>query len=72
MAIEDVYLFVIGLVILFEIGHLWITRQLIGRVRTLEFWNRRFDEVLDPEGTGDVYIKNQEFRKEQDEHTNCR
>ena len=48
-----------------EVVHLLITWQLFCRVKVLEHWYRRFDEVLDPEGTGDVYIKNHNFREKQ-------
>lgn len=42
------------------------------RIKTLEYWVRRFDEVLDPEGTGDVYIKNEKFREESNGCTRCK
>jgi hypothetical protein len=51
------------LLTLFIVGLSWIGIQQNKRIKTLEYWVRRFDEVLDPEGTGDVYIKNENYRK---------
>jgi hypothetical protein len=57
---------------LFIVGLSWITIQQNKRIKTLEYWVRRFDEVLDPEGTGDVYIKNERFREENNGCTRCK
>lgn len=42
----------------FIIGLAWIAIQQSRRLKTLEWWMRRFDHVIDPEGTGDAYFDN--------------